>query len=303
MKVPVGSDMSVGNHRVTVDRFLAEGGLAHVYLARLHPTGEVCVLKAVTTTTSEGMRSMQHEVQFMRLFTGHKNIVTFIDAEFRNGGGQHTFILMEYCPGGHCVDLMNQRLQNRLMEHEILKIFGDACEGVARMHYAQPAVIHRDIKVENLLVGANGDYKLCDFGSATPQILPPRSANFSVSKTDLDALHEDIQRHTTIQYRAPEMCDVYAGRGIDEKVDIWALGVMLYKLMYYTTPFERGGSTSVTAIMNARYDIPREPAFSPDIIALVRWCLLEDPRHRPTIYQLVADISRMRGLPVPIENI
>jgi AP2-associated kinase len=46
----------------------------------------------------------------------------------------------------------------------------------------------------------------------------------------------DINTHTTIQYRAPEMVDVYQRRVIDEKSDIWALGVLLYKLCYYTTP-------------------------------------------------------------------
>ncbi|KAI9183689.1 Ark- serine/threonine protein kinase [Blastocladiella emersonii ATCC 22665] len=300
MKLMPGATVQVGSHRALVDRFLAEGGLAHVYLARLEPTGEVVVLKSVTTNTSEGMRSMQNEVQYMRMFSGHKNIVRFIDAEFVNQNGQHTFILMEYCQGGHVVDLMNSRLHDRLKEREILKIFGDACEGVARLHYAKPPVIHRDIKVENLLVSNSDHFKLCDFGSATTQILPPRSATFTVSKIELDVIHEDVQKHTTLQYRAPELCDVYMGRGINEKVDVWALGVMLYKLCYYTTPFEKEG---VNAIMNARYRIPAEPPFSGDLIATIRWCLLEDPARRPTIFQLVAEVSRLRGLPCPIDNI
>ncbi|ORZ36943.1 kinase-like domain-containing protein, partial [Catenaria anguillulae PL171] len=237
------------------------------------------------------------------LFSGHKNIVRFIDAEFVTHQGQHTFILMEYCQGGHVVDLMNSRLHDRLKEREILKIFGDACEGVASMHYAKPPVIHRDIKVENLLVSNSDDYKLCDFGSATTQILPPRSPNFSVSKTQLDLIHEDVQKHTTLQYRAPELCDVYSGRGINEKVDIWALGVMLFKLCYYTTPFEKEGASTVTAIMSGRYNIPADPPFSKDLIALIQWCLLDHPSHRPTIYQLVHEICRLRGIKCPIDNI
>ncbi|KNE64050.1 NAK/BIKE protein kinase [Allomyces macrogynus ATCC 38327] len=300
MKLIPGTVLQVGEQRVVVDRFLAEGGLAHVYLVRLESTNEIVVLKTVSTSTSEGMRCMQNEVQYMKMFTGHKNIVRFIDAEFVHQGGQHALILMEYCPGGHVVDVMNRRLHNRLKEPEILKIFGDACEGVARMHYAKPPVIHRDLKVENLLLSASNDFKLCDFGSATTHILPPRSATFSISKAELDVTHEDVQKHTTVQYRAPELCDVYMGRGINEAVDIWALGVMLYKLCYYTTPFEKEG---VNAIMHARYRIPPEPVFSKDLINMIRWCLKENPQDRPNIYQLVKEICRLRALPVPIENI
>jgi serine/threonine protein kinase len=77
------------------------------------------------------------------MFSQHKNIVRFIDAEFVTQGGQHALIVMEFCPGGHVVDLMNSRLHDRLKENEILKIFGDTCEGVACMHYTKPPVIHR----------------------------------------------------------------------------------------------------------------------------------------------------------------
>jgi serine/threonine protein kinase len=141
---------------------------------------------------------------------------------------------------------------------------------------------------------------LCDFGSATTHILPARSANFSISKAELDVIHEDVQKHTTLQYRAPELCDVYMGKGINEKVDIWALGVMLYKLCYYITPFEKEG---INAIMNSRYQYPVEPRFSSNLLALIKWCLQEEPTRRPTIYQLVSEVCRLRNIACPIENI
>lgn len=50
---------------------------------------------------------------------------------------------------------------------------------------------------------------------------------------DIRNMEEEIAKLTTLQYRAPEMCDLYQKRGLDEKVDIWALGVLLYKLCYY----------------------------------------------------------------------
>ena len=54
---------------------------------------------------------------------------------------------MEYCAGGGIIDLMNARLQNRLMEGEILKMFSDVVEAVCWMHTRDPPLMHRDLKV------------------------------------------------------------------------------------------------------------------------------------------------------------
>lgn len=69
-----------------------------------------------------------------------------------------------------------------------------------------------------------------------------------------------------MQYRSPEMIDVYRRQPIDEKSDIWALGVLLYKLCYYTTPFEEQGQM---AILNASYKFPHYPPFSDRLKTLI----------------------------------
>ena len=69
--------------------------------------------------------------------------------------------------------------------------------------------------MENVLVGADQKYKLCDFGSATDQVVQITNAASVV------AAEEEIQKNTTLQYRAPEMIDLYSRRPIDERVDIW----------------------------------------------------------------------------------
>ena len=80
------------------------------------------------------------------------------------------------------------------------------------MHYLQPPLLHRDLKVENILQAAATTFKLCDFGSSTP------SASRGPSTTaEIHALEADLNRHTTLQYRAPEMVDVYLRRPVDEK--------------------------------------------------------------------------------------
>jgi len=156
--------------------------------------------------------------------------------------------------------MMNRRLRERLTEAEILQIFVDVCEGVACMHNLRPPLLHRDLKVENILQSSATSFKLCDFGSATNVSKPPANTQ------EIRALEADLNRHTTLQYRAPEMIDVYQRRPVDEKSDVWALGVLLYKLCYYTTPFEEHGPL---AIMNVQYRIPPYPVYSGQMNALI----------------------------------
>jgi serine/threonine protein kinase len=122
--------------------------------------------------------------------------------------------------GGSVLALMNTRLKERLKEEEILRIFSDVTEAIAYLHQLNPLIIHRDIKVENVLIQADGRCKLCDFGSATSFVLPPGQV-LSVQK--LRELETEIDRVTTLQYRAPEQCDLYQRQGLTEKVDIWVV--------------------------------------------------------------------------------
>ncbi|KAK2738184.1 hypothetical protein FQN57_007159 [Myotisia sp. PD_48] len=297
-----GTKVHVGSQRVIIEKYLSEGGFAHVYVVRLsQPIDgvETAVLKRVAVPDKSTLANMRTEVETMKRLKGHRHIVTYMDshASQLSGGGYEVFLLMEYCPGGGLIDFMNTRLQNRLTEPEILKIFNDISEGVACMHYLKPPLLHRDLKVENILIAANGSsscYKLCDFGSAAP----PRPAASSAAEGRL--IEDDVQRHTTLQYRSPEMIDVYRKQPIDEKSDIWALGVLLYKLCYYTTPFEEAGQM---AILNARFKYPSYPPFSDRIKLLIASMLRENSRERPTIYQVLRETCHMRGKEVPIRDI
>jgi AP2-associated kinase len=269
-----GTKVQVGNHRVTIEKYLSEGGFAHVYLVRVpksdNGTPEIAVLKRVACADKDALANMRTEVETMKKLKGHSKIVTYMDshASQLKTGGFEVFLLMEYCSGGGLIDFMNTRLQHRLTEPEILHIFSDVAEGVATMHYLKPPLLHRDLKVENVLitsVSGNKIYKLCDFGSTAP----PRPAATTAAEGRL--IEDDVQRHTTMQYRSPEMIDVYRKQPIDEKSDIWALGVLLYKLCYYTTPFEEVGQM---AILNATFKYPAYPQFSDRIKKLIGLCRL-----------------------------
>ena len=315
-----GTKVQVGGHRVIIERYLSEGGFAHVYLVRLPKAvdgNDGAVLKRVAVPDKEALASMRTEVETMKKLKGHRHIVTYIDshASQLKGGGYEVFLLMEYCAGGGLIDFMNTRLQNRLTEPEILKVFSDVAQGVACMHYLKPPLLHRDLKVENILISASSSsrrYKLCDFGSTAP----PRPAATTAAEGRL--IEDDVQKHTTLQYRSPEMIDVYRKQAIDEKSDIWALGVLLYKLCYYTTPFEEQGQM---AILNASFKFPGYPSFTDrtkKLIGrlpprtkritgvsdtLVASMLKENPQSRPNIYQVVREVCQMRGTDIPIKDV
>ncbi|KAK8019261.1 hypothetical protein PG990_004399 [Apiospora arundinis] len=297
-----GTKIQVGEHRVVIQKYLSEGGFAHVYLVKLPKPidgTDLAVLKRVAVPDRDTLRGMRTEVETMKRLKGHRPIVTYIDshASEMKGGGYEVFLLMEFCDGGGLIDFMNTRLQHRLTEPEILNIFTDVTEGVACMHYLKPPLLHRDLKVENVLITMIGNrrkFKLCDFGSAAN----PKPAPQTVVECRL--MDEDVQRHTTLQYRSPEMVDVYRKQPIDEKSDIWALGVLLYKLCYYTTPFEDQGQL---AILNASFKFPSYPVFSDRLKHLIASMLREHQQARPNVYQILKEGLRMQGREIHIPDI
>ena len=238
-----GTKVQVGNHRVIIEKYLSEGGFAHVYLVRLPKPidgNDEAVLKRVAVPDKEALASMRTEVETMKKLKGHRQIVTYIDshASQLKGGGYEVFLLMEYCAGGGLIDFMNTRLKNRLTEPEILKIFSDVAQGVACMHYLKPPLLHRDLKVENILISSYGSarqYKLCDFGSTAP----PRPAATTAAEGRL--IEDDVQKHTTLQYRSPEMIDVYRKQPIDEKKRYLGSGSSTIQTLLLHNPFRGTG--------------------------------------------------------------
>lgn len=262
------------------------------------------VLKRMAVPDKEALASVRGEVEVHKSLRSHPNIVHFIEASATalKGGGYEVFILMEYCAGGGIIDLMNARLRSRLGETEVLKIFGDVAAGLSVMHNMDPPLMHRDLKVENILLapppranpGAGPTYKLCDFGSSKPLL----SRKPAQTLDEVKAVEADLNKHTTLQYRAPEMVDVYQRRMIDEKADIWAMGVLLYKLCYYTTPFEENGGGPL-AILNARYRFPNMPPYSQRLKDLIASMLQEQSNSRPSIDEVLLRVHRMLGTQPP----
>ncbi|XP_032666393.1 uncharacterized protein LOC116841948 isoform X2 [Odontomachus brunneus] len=287
----LGKVFVVGRHTVTVEEVLAEGGFAIVFLVKA--SGGRYALKRMYVNNEHDLNVCKREIQIASNLSGHKNIIGYIDSSITHtGGGVHELLLlMPYCKS-QVLQMMNNRLQTGFSESEVLQIFCDVCEAVSRLHHCQTPIIHRDLKVENILLADSGHYVLCDFGSATGKVLNPGVHGAAV-------VEEEIKKYTTLSYRAPEMVDMYCGKPITTKADIWALGCLLYKLCYFTLPF----GESTLAIQSGNFTIPDNSRYSKALHCLIRYMLEPDPDVRPDIYQVSVIAFQIQGKECPVQNL
>ncbi|XP_061886932.1 AP2-associated protein kinase 1-like isoform X4 [Entelurus aequoreus] len=290
----IGRNIAVGKHQVTVEEIIAEGGFAIVFLVRTNQ-GVRCALKRMYVNNEHDLQVCKCEIQIMKDLVGHKNIVGYLDSSITALGSRdvwEVFILMDFCKGGQVVNLMNQRLQTGFTEAEVLQIFCDTCDAVSRLHQRKTAIVHRDLKVENILLHDKGHYVLCDFGSATNKSLSPQTEGVT-------AVEEEIKKYTTLSYRAPEMVNLYNNKIITTKADIWALGCLLYKLCFFTLPF----GESQVAICDGSFTIPDNSRYSYDLHCLIRYMLEPDPDKRPDIYQVSYFAFKLAQRTCPVQNV
>lgn len=185
------------------------------------------VLK-VTSIHSRAQRDIAEKEAKLLSRLSHPSIIKIYDTCYRtvpssSGGGgskskgtapkdrpQH-IILMEYCEGGHALDVCSRLAANnkRFDLPTLIIAFGQICNAVSYLHAQRPPIVHRDLKPVNFLV-KNGAYKLCDFGSAVFGHVDLRTP-----KARAEA-EEVIQKTTTQMFRAPEMVDLYMAKKLTQ---------------------------------------------------------------------------------------
>uniref|UniRef100_A0A6P4DVC0 AP2-associated protein kinase 1-like n=1 Tax=Drosophila rhopaloa TaxID=1041015 RepID=A0A6P4DVC0_DRORH len=273
------------------------GGFAMVFLARGNGGGSSSAtkyaLKRMYVNNEHDLNVAKREIQIASNLSGHKNIIGYVDSSITPTGNGvcEVLLLMPYCKH-HMLAMMNARLHVGFTEPEVLNIFCDIAEAVSRLHYCQTPIIHRDLKVENILQTDSGNFVLCDFGSSTAKTLNPQQHGVT-------AVQEEIQKYTTLSYRAPEMIDLYGGKSITTKADIWALGCMLYKLCFFSLPF----GESTLAIQNGQFSIPDTSKYSKGMHQLIKYMLDTDLERRPNIWQVCEVAFRLAGKDNPVQNL
>lgn len=300
----IGKSFSVGRYNVVVEDVIAEGGFALVFLVKCTKNSTKYALKRMFVNSEQDLNVCKMEIDIAKQVAGHKNCICLIDSAIRLvGDGVHeVLMLMNYCSNS-VLSMMNEKLKDSsctnygsfsgcFEETKVLKIFCDICEAVAKLHAIK--VIHRDLKIENILISEPDVYVLCDFGSATT-----RSIEEITNPNERILIEEEIKKYTTLSYRSPEMIDLYSNLSITTKSDIWALGCLLYKLCFFTLPF---GESSL-AIQNGNFTIPDNSRYTKKLHQLIKYMLELDPSIRPDIYQVSHLAFSLLDKQCPIKNL
>jgi len=226
---------SVNGHLLQVVKELGEGGFATVYAVQDVDSKEQFALKRVVTNDSTQKALVEKEINIMQSIR-HPNIIDLVGYSCNPIARGHEYLIqMELCTGGTLLEHIVRRGQRRWGELEILGMFWQVCCAVEVLHSQSPPIAHRDLKTENIILTDRGRWKLIDFGSCTT-----RAKKYTAAEIHEEELQ--IQKYSTPMYRAPEMADLYQKQLICEKVDIWALGCILYCMLFLLHPFQEGGS-------------------------------------------------------------
>ena len=212
--------------RYHILRPLGEGGMGTVYLAEQHqPIRRSVALKVVKLgmDTSQVLARFANERQALAIMD-HPNIARIFDAGATRKG--RPYFVMEYIEGAP-ITLYCDR--NRVTIGQRLELFLAVCRAVNHAH--QKGVIHRDLKPSNVLVKEQD-------GAPLPKVI-----DFGIAKaTDQWAVENTLltqfgQMVGTPEYASPEQAEVMTG-DVDERSDVYSLGVLLYELLIGTVPFE-----------------------------------------------------------------
>jgi NarL family two-component system response regulator LiaR len=227
-------------NRFELGYLIREGGVGRVYRGLDTQTGASVAIKVlrpeIILDAPDLVERFRREGEVLRGLN-HPNIVQVLATMQEGGQG---YIVMEYVAGGSLADWL--RREPRLPLERALRIALEVADALARAHHL--GIIHRDIKPGNILLAEDGTPRLTDFGLAHITAYP--------------AITSYGQVIGTFEYLSPEGCN---RQPLDERSDVWSLGVVLFEMLAGERPFEGEGYPG--AVINA---ILNQPA--PSLVSL-----------------------------------
>ena len=264
MTIQIGDSI---NQYLITDR-IGEGGMGVVYLAEDMRLKRKVALKFVSNASLDSTQEIArfHREARAAARLNHPNICTVYEL---GEAEDKTFIAMEYVEG---ITLKERMRQGKIEEGEIRTWLKQIAEGLQTAHEA--GVIHRDIKPANIMLTDKGLIKIMDFGIA----------KLAGSETELTQVNSTIG---TIAYMSPEQA---RGEDIDQRTDIWSVGVILYELTTGRRPFSGAFREAIMYAM-MHEDPPAPSAINPtvleDLDGIITQCLKRDRRVR---YESLGDV-------------
>ena len=264
-----------------VDRYdiierLGRGGMGVVYLATDPALGRRVAIKMLTEDNEELRERFAREARSAAALK-HNNIVTIYDVGEDQG---RPFFAMEHLEGENLAEIIRRRAE--LPVRQKLDWILELCAGLGYAHRAQ--IVHRDIKPANLLITSDRTLKIVDFGIARVQ-----------SEATIDGLTQMGMLVGSPHYMSPEQAD---GQPVDERSDIFAVGLVVYELLSYERAFP--GDTPHVVLSHIMNREPRPilelcPDLDPDLVRIVNRGLVKDRGERyQTLAEMAADLRRIR---------
>uniref|UniRef100_A0A8C4GI04 MAP/microtubule affinity-regulating kinase 3 n=1 Tax=Dicentrarchus labrax TaxID=13489 RepID=A0A8C4GI04_DICLA len=252
----------IGKYRLL--KTIGKGNFAKVKLARHIPTGREVAIKIIDKTqlNPTSLQKLFREVRIMKILN-HPNIVKLFEVIETE---KTLYLVMEYASGGEVFDYLVAH--GRMKEKEARAKFRQIVSAVQYCH--QKHIVHRDLKAENLLLDADMNIKIADFGFSNEFTVGGKLDTFCGSPP----------------YAAPEL---FQGKKYDgPEVDVWSLGVILYTLVSGSLPFDGQNLKELRErVLRGKYRIPFY--MSTDCENLLKRFLVLNPGKRGTLEQIMRD--------------
>lgn len=249
-----------------IDKVIGKGAFGKVILGVHKLTGKNVAIKTIEKSYMNGeteqfsRRKVFQEIYILKKIR-HSNVIRLLEVfESTN----HLLMVMEYAGGGDL--LQHVKGQGRLSELDARIFFRQILYGLGHCHCR--SVLHRDVKLDNILIGNSGQVKICDFG---------------VSKI-ISNNKKIFEQCGTPAYIAPEIISDKGYEGY--YVDIWSLGVLLYAMVCGAVPFKANNMQELyTNIMKKGFTFP--VALSKEVRDLIRKMLNKVPNKRIMIPEIL----------------
>ena len=251
----------------SIQECVGRGNFGDVYKAYDKEKGNVVAIKVINLEhTEEDIDLLAQEIFFLSELKSPyiTNYITTMTEDVS------MWIVMEYCGGGSCSDLIKTAYTNGLPENKVAYITREILKGLKYLHDQKK--IHRDIKAANILLTDEGLVKLGDFGVS-------------------GQIRGTLKRGTfvgTPYWMAPEVVNK-EGNGYNEKADIWSLGITVYELLKGLPPLSKCDPMKVMVNLPKRKPPKLHGHYTEMAKLFVSNCLVKDPSLRPSADMLLTN--------------